>query len=62
MDIQINALQGLTNAAEIKIFLTITIQIGLVKFPTMCDYWSSKPVFGGHFIYEFAIINKFEQL
>ncbi|XGW22794.1 hypothetical protein V3C99_005202 [Haemonchus contortus] len=37
-----------TNKEELKKFIALCIQMGLVKMPRLRDYWSTRPALGGH--------------
>lgn len=39
-----------TGKGELSKFIGLCIQMGLVKLPSLRDYWSTRPALGGHSI------------
>ncbi|XGW33875.1 hypothetical protein V3C99_017952 [Haemonchus contortus] len=52
-----------TDSEEMRRFVGLCLQMGLVKLPRLRDYWSSRPGFGGHAVASKIMArNRFEEL
>jgi len=51
-----------TAVEKLKHFVGVYLYIGIVRLPRICDYWSTKPIFGISLVSKIMVRNRFETL